>query len=563
MEFSNVLNKLDFAELVATKVKLSKSGTNRYRGLSPFTSEKTPSFYVDNEAKTWYCFSSGMGGGVLDYVCKVENLDKAGAINFVKSYLGIEDGEPTTTEGKIKKALYIAHKFFLKEHGKAVDYLVSRGISRESAKTIVEKYEIGFCVNNNVFNYLISSGVDEDTMVRTGIFYDDGNCRYINRVTIPIKNEYGQIISFTGRDTTGDAKSKYMHGTTSSVFKKSNIVWNLSNIRKMIAEQDRVVVCEGQMDAIAVTETGIPAVSVMGSKISETQLKIISKITNNIYMLFDSDRAGEDGLLEAFKMISELELESVFYSIVLPGQKDPDEYIKVNGIEKFVELIDEAKPDTSHIIKILVEKNVKKNDTNKSGIIRRILAELQPYMKRSYTYRALDMIERLSQELGLSRKELQSWAEAGTKFGHNESTFKKIEQIQFPAPVYERRILYALLKEPNLINKFHGSGLSPFDFESQFVSKVVGLIQPGLSTNEILDILKESLSEEEYDTTVAFLSQGLLETDIDTALDILKAKVKFRVKKAATDFLGRPITATEVEFKRVVGDVIKYGKEPF
>jgi DNA primase len=203
---------------------------------------------------------------------------------------------PYDPEGKVKKALYIASKFFIKEQSKAVDYLVSRGMTKESATSIVGKYEIGFCSNNNIFNYLVSSGVEEDTMVRTGIFYEDGNCRYINRVTIPIKNEYGQIISFTGRDVTGDAKSKYMHGTTSAVFKKSNVVWNLSNIRKMIAEQDRVIICEGQMDAIAVTETGIPAVSVMGSKISETQLKSISKITNNVYMLFDSDRAGEDGL---------------------------------------------------------------------------------------------------------------------------------------------------------------------------------------------------------------------------------------------------------------------------
>jgi DNA primase len=563
MDFSGVLSKLDFAELVSTKVKLSKSGTNRYRGLSPFTSEKTPSFYIDNDAKTWYCFSSGAGGGVLDYVCKVENLDKIGALNFIKLYLGIEDDEDLTIDGKIKKSLKIAHKFFLKEQNKAIEYLISRGFKSEEANSIVEKYEIGFCSNNAIFNYLISSGVIEDTMVRSGIFYENGNCRYINRITIPIKNEYGQVVSFTGRDIAGTAKSKYMHGATSSIFKKSNIVWNLSNIRKMITEQDRVVVCEGQMDAIAVTQTGIPAISIMGSKISEVQLRNISKITNNIYMLFDSDKAGEEGLLDAFKMISELELESVFYSIVLPEQKDPDDYIKANGIEKFVKLIDEAKPDTSHIIKILIEKNIKKNDTNKSGIIRRILAELQPYMKRSYTYRALDMIERLSQELGLSRKELQSWAEAGTKFGHNQSTFKKIEQIQFPAPVYERRILYSLLKDSNLINKFKGSGLSPFDFESQFVSKIVSLISPGLSTNEILDILKESLSDEEYDLTVAFLSQGLLETDIDTALDILKAKVKFRIKKTSTDFLGRPITATEVEFKRVVGDVIRYGKEPF
>jgi DNA primase len=565
MEFNTLLNNLDFSELVSTKVKLLKSGKDRYKGLSPFTSEKTPSFYVDNNARTWYCFSSGKGGGVLDYISEVEGLDKSASIEFLKEYLNIEDEEKVEHghDFKIKRLMMTAHHFFIKQSEKAIDYLVKRGIDRDSAELIVNSYEIGFCDSNSIFNYLKASGVEEDTMVRSGIFYEDGNCRYINRITIPIKNEYGKIISFTGRDVTGEAKSKYMHGKGSSVFKKSNLVWNLSTVRKMISEQDRVVICEGQMDAIAVTEAGIPAVSILGSKISETQLKLIAKITNNIYMLFDSDKAGEEGLLQSFKMISDMDLESVFYSVTLPKGKDPDDYIRENGIQSFNSLIDEAKPDTSYIIKILIEKNVKKNDTNKSGIIRRILSELHPYMKKAYTYRALDMIERLSQELGLSRKELQSWAESGAKFGHTKSTFNKIEQIQFPAPMYERRILYSILKDPILINKFHGTGLSIFDFESQFVSKIIDLVKPDLSTNELLDILKTRLSKEEYDLTVAFLSQGLLESEIDTALDILRAKVKFRVKKAATDFLGRPITTSEAELKRVVGDVVRYGKEPF
>ena len=562
MDFTSVLEQIDFAELVSTKVKLSKSGHNRFRGLSPFTSEKTPSFYVDNQAKTWYCFSSGQGGGVLDYVMHTENLNRAEAMGFLKEYAGIQE-EDDSEEGKIKKALMIAQKFFLKEQRLAVKYFESRGMDSVDAKRVVEKYEIGALINNNLYNYLVSADVDKQIIDKLGIFFQDNNCRYFNRVTIPIKNEYGSIISFTGRDMTGEARSKYMHGTNSKLFRKSNVAWNLSRIRKMVGEQDRIVICEGQMDAIAVTESGIPAVSIMGSKISEKQLSIVSKLANNIYMIFDSDRAGEDGLLAAFKMISSMDLESVFYSVVLPEGKDPDDFIKEYGVQEFKDLIESSTPDTSHIVQILVKKNLEKGASSKSTIIRRILADLQPYMKKSYTYRSLDMIERISQELGLSRKELQSWMDSGSKFGHSKKTMNKIQSIQFPAPVYERRLIYAILKEPNLIFKFLDAGLSEYDFESPFVSKLISFIKPSLSTNEILDILKEELNQEEYDLVVAFLSQGLLETDFETALDVLKAKVRFRVQKASTDFLGRPVTATEVEFKRVVGDVIKYGKEPF
>lgn len=562
MDFSSVLDQLDFAELVSLKVELSKSGTNRFRGLSPFTTEKTPSFYVDNQAKTWYCFSSGQGGGVIDYIMKTENLGKAESISFLKEYLGIHE-EEETEEFKIKKALQIAHKFFLKEQRLAVAYLKKRGMPEDLAQKIAKDYELGALNNVNLYKYLLSSEVEEDIIKKTGIFYEDGNSRYLNRMTIPIRNEYGTIISFTGRDLEGNAKSKYMHGVTTKFFKKKNVIWNLSKVRNMISEQDRIVVCEGQMDAISITETGIPAVAILGSKISEQQLLTISKLTNNIYMIFDSDRAGEEGLISAFKMLSSMDLDSVFYSVIIPTGKDPDEYIKTEGVENFIKLIEDAKPDTSHIVQILVKKNIEKGSASKSVIIRKILAELQPYMKKSYTYRSLDMLERISQELGLSRKELQSWADSGSKFGYSKKTLNKIQEIQFPAPVYERRILYAILKDSNLLFKFKDAGLSEYDFESSFVGKVVSFITPGLSANEILDILENVLEKEEYDLVVAFLSQGLLETDFQTSLDVLKAKVKFRTEKAATDFLGRPVTATEVEFKRVVGDVIKYGKEPF
>lgn len=567
MKFSDVLDLLDFSELVSTRVKLTPSGSNRFRGLSPFTNEKTPSFYVDNSSKTWYCFSSSKGGGVLDYVMELENLDRHGAISFIKQYLNIEENtdQEDTKENKLKKLLKEANKEFLKNTPQAIEYLQSRGMSKSDAENVVEKYDIGFCEkNSSLSSQLERMGFFLKTQKEAGISYDSGAIRYENRITIPIRNEYGQIISFTGRDITGAARSKYLHGTTSSVFKKSDIVWNLSKVRSMIKDQDMIVVCEGQMDAIAVTEAGIPAVSIMGSKISEEQLKIISKLTNNVYMIFDSDRAGQEGLMSAFKMISSMDIDAVFYSVVIPGDKDPDEFIKNNGIDAFRELVSEARPDTSHIVQIFLKKSIEnKTYTTKASVIRKVLADLSPYIKKSYNYRALDLIERLSQELGLSRKQLQDWVNSGTKFSPSKNTAAKIEEIQFPAPVYERRLLYSILKNPLLVNDLKSNNVSVYDFESHFVSKIIQMIDPLSHTNETLELLKEKLTEEEYSLIVSFLAQGLLEADFNTSLDVLKAKIHFRAKKASTNFLGRPITATEVEFKRVVGDVISYGKEPF
>lgn len=567
MEFNEILSRLDFFELVSTKVKLIPNGLNKFKGLSPLTSEKTPSFYVDNQSKTWYCFSSGIGGGVLDYIMQTEGLDRTGAIHFLKDYLNIEDSsnEEKDLNQKIKTLLRLANKYFSSYKTEALNYLISsRGMNEDYARSIIDKYEIGFCPASGSLDHLGTLARDQDAILKSGIFSEKTNFyKYRNRIVMPIRNEYGTIISFTGRDVTGGPVAKYMHGSVSPLFKKSNTAWNLHSIRKMIEEQDKIVVCEGQMDAIAVTEAGIPAVSIMGSKISENQMQQIAKITNNVYMLFDSDRAGEDGLISAFKMISDLDLDSVFYSVVLPSGKDPDEYIKENGVEEFKKIVHDSKPDTSHIIQIFLKRSLSNKNATKSSIIRKILSDLQPYMKKSYTYRALDLMERLSQELGLSRKELQDWASTGAKFGQHEATYKKIEQIQFPAPVYERRIVYSMIKDSNLMFLFKSKNLSIYDFESHLVSRIVDCIQPGFTTNEIFDILKENLEEEEFNLIISFFSQGLPEADFETSLDILQAKVKMKAHKAATNFLGRPITATEREFKRVVGDVVSYEREPF
>lgn len=566
MEFNEILSRLDFFEFVSTKVKLIPNGLNKYKGLSPLTSEKTPSFYVDADAKTWYCFSSGKGGGVIDYIMLTEGFDRVESIKFLKDYLNIE--EEKSEQGinqKIKTVLKLAHKYFSSHKLEALSYLCNqRGMDEIHARSIIEKYEIGFCPANSDLSHLGSLAKDQNVLIKSGIFSEKtGFYKYKNRITIPIRNEYGSIISFTGRDVTGGSVAKYMHGSVSSLFKKSSVAWNLHSVRKMIEEQDKIIVCEGQMDAISVTEAGVPAVSIMGSKISEDQLKQIAKLTNNIYMLFDSDRAGEEGLISAFKMISDLDLDSVFYSVVLPSGKDPDEYIKNHGVESFLKIIHESKPDTSHIIQIFLKRSLSNKNATKSSIIRKILFDLQPYMKKSYTYRSLDLMERLSQELGLSRKELQDWANSGAKFGQHEATYKKINEIQFPAPVYERRIVYSLLKDPSLVFEFKERNLSIYDFESQLVSRIVETIQPGFTTNEIFDILKEELKEDEYNLVISFFAQGLPEADIKTSLDILQAKVKMKSHKAATNFLGRPITATETEFKRVIGDVVRYEKEPF
>lgn len=561
--FDEIRGQLDFAELVSRTTKLTHYKGEQYKGLSPFNREDTPSFYVNNSSQTWYDFSSGQGGGILDFVMKTQHMGREEALIFLADYLGIEYEEEDNDEyTRLRKVLKAAHGYFRNHKDSAFPYIESRGFDA----AVVDKYELGYVENGGLLSYLKMQGFTDAEMIGAGVAYDDNGeakPRFYKRVMIPIKDAYGRIVSFTGRDTTGNAKAKYLHGPITKVFEKKGILWNLSLARKEIGEQDRVVVCEGQMDAIAITETGIPAVAILGSTITEEQMTLLAKVTSNIYNIFDSDDAGERGLLKAFKMAAKLGVDSIIYSIILSGKDDPEDYINKHGKDAFREVVERAKPDTSNLVQVLLRQNIK-GSQSKAAVARKVLKEVEPYLRQQFTYRSIDLIERLSQELGLSRKELFDWIEAGANFQHNSNTYKKIDSIMdFPAPVYERRLLYALLDEPHKVSQFKQTGMSVMDFDSYLVSKVVSEIEPTMDSAQVFDHLQETLKEEEYYKVLAFFSQGIVDNDFDTALDVMKHKVYDRTRKPKTDFLGRPVKASEKELKGVVKEIMEYDKEPF
>jgi len=556
----DILQNLDFVDLVNRKTTVKRTKGEEYKGLSPFNKEKTPSFYINNHSKTWYDFSSGQGGGVIDYVMKTENLGKSEAIHFLADFAGVEIEEEDEL-AKLRHVLITANKYFRMYASEAVPYLESRGFSPE----IVAKYKLGFAPNNdNLIAHLQTAGHSDEDILTSGVGFELENgtlvSRYKNRVIFPIKDAYGLLVSFTGRDVTGSAKAKYLHGPVSPLFKKKDVVWNLSDIRNLITETEKVILCEGQMDALAISEAGLPAVALLGATPSEAQLQLLSKLTQNLYLIFDSDNAGQRGMVKAFKMISNLDADALLYSLILPGGKDPDEFIRENGTEAFQKLVEHSKPDTSIIVQTLIRQNAGKNRT-KAAVTRRVIQELLPYIQQQFTYRSLDLIERLSQELGLSRKELQDWIEKGGNFTHSSGVYEKIKDISFPAPIYERRILYGLLDEPSRIRKFKESGLSDMDFESFLVSKVASNISASLDSAQVFEVLQEKLEEDEYYKVLAFYSQGLQDTDFESALNVMKIKVFDRVNTPMTDFLGRPLASTEKELRGVVRDIMD--REPF
>lgn len=342
----------DIETVVSSYVNLKPAGSNLI-GLCPFHSEKTPSFTVFKNTQTCYCFGCGSGGDVITFIMKMENLDYVGALEFLAKRVGItiprtaEDENRQIRSSRILEMNKLAAKFFhnslIGPEGKeALAYLQKRKFS----PALIKRFGMGFAPNsfNALTNHLKANGFTEKEMVsaflcgiskKTGKPFD----LFRNRVIIPIIDTKGDVIAFGGR-VLDDSLPKYLNSSDTPIFKKSKNLFALNYARKDCA--DRIILCEGYMDVIALHGAGFSnAVATLGTAITPEQARIMERYTKSVVIAYDSDEAGQRAADKAFKLLGEVGLDVKI--LKMTGAKDPDEYIKKFGPERFRRLLDESK----------------------------------------------------------------------------------------------------------------------------------------------------------------------------------------------------------------------------
>ena len=342
----------DIESVVSSYVNLKPAGSNLI-GLCPFHSEKTPSFTVFKNTQTCYCFGCGSGGDVVTFIMKMENLDYVGALEFLAKRVGLTiPRDPVDEERQIRSARIlemnkVAAKFFhaslLSPDGKeALEYLQKRKFS----PGLIKHFGLGYSPNsfNALLNHLKQNGFTEKEMVsgflcgiskKTGKPFD----LFRNRVIIPIIDTKGNVIAFGGR-VLDDSLPKYLNSSDTPVFKKSKNLFALNYARKECA--DRIILCEGYMDVIALHGAGFTnAVATLGTAITPEQARIMERYTKSVVIAYDSDEAGQRAADKAFKLLGEVGLDVKI--LKMNGAKDPDEFIKKYGPERFRRLLDESK----------------------------------------------------------------------------------------------------------------------------------------------------------------------------------------------------------------------------
>lgn len=574
---SEVLSKVSIKEIAETVTTLKKKGGD-YWGLSPFITENTPSFKIDEKMGTFYCFATKTGGGILELYSLINNVSKRDALIILAEEHGIEieTKEDDSEIAAMYRCLKAAHNIFLENQHVAVEYFASD--SRNLSADVVESYEIGYAPKDS--KYLINSlryqGFSDEIILACSLAtkMEDGNLLafYYDRIIFPIKDPYGKIISFSGRrmlDVTADGEKvvnpeKYRHGRANKIFKKENILWGIERARKEVRKKGYMIGVEGFMDAIPSQLAGEPTVALLGAIPSKSQLAQIARYTQDFYICSDADKAGKEALVNTFFSVEELGLDMIVYSVILPEEKDPGEYIAKHGQEAFSRLIRSAIPDTANIVEITVAKHAA-TSTKESALIRKVMEELVPHTKQmtKFSYKAEDLIERLAQAFGISRKELREWLQNNPSLAHNSRVYKKIEEIKFDAPAYERRLLIEAIRNPNVTYMIRDAGISLQDFDSPLVARTLGHIFKKPMDTMVFEYLKEVMKVEDYNEVFVLYhdanQQPLSEVEsvIGTMQSVIERRRKFTPQQhRLTNFLGKPLTPLQKEQKAVVRDIL-------
>jgi len=560
-----VKKKVSLKEIVEAHVALTPTGGGKYRGLSPFKNERTPSLYVDDEKKLWKDFASGKGGGILDWFVEKEGMTKREAVYYICEQYDIQpDDKNEDPNEKLRKCVKDAHVFFRKGRAKAVEHALSRGYPEE----VVDKYELGFAPDSyfEIINYLKGKGHSDTTIVESGIgMWDNKNsgrvlARQRNRVMFPIKDLHGSLVGHVGR-TVSDAKPKYLNPTNSPLFTKETTLFNYSNVRALIRDKGRVVVSEGPWDAVMGSYAGEPIVSTFGTSVSNYQIEVLSKVTKDIYLGMDADASGRSAMLDIFKRIEDLGLDVIVHSLSLPEGCDVADVVKDKGVEELGRLVENALPDSAFVIEALYNE-AKSTSTKESAISRKVLEQMKTYFKTTtYTYRTLDILDRLSQLLNLDKRKLDAYLQSGTDFKHNSQVYKKLESMEFPGAIHERRIMTECLKDPSNIAKLKSMGITRYDIESYLVAKVLSIIDT--NKQEPFVALKDELSPEEYDTVLsAYMNAESINIDIYQLGSIIVAnKSKVRGASAVTNILGRRRNSLEREVTPTYQELLRRMKK--
>ncbi len=383
-----IRSRLNIEDVVGEYVQLKRAGRN-FKGLSPFTAERTPSFIVSPEKNIWHDFSSNKGGDIYSFVMEVEGVDFRGAIEILAQKAGVDlsarDSKQAQENAKIKRRLLEAHalaaRYFqqsLLQNQTALEYVFKK---RRLSKEVVQDFQIGYAPDSGsaLVQFLKRKGFTQKELTESGLLNRFGGDLFRGRMSVPLMDPSGKVIGFTGRILVDDPSApKYLNTPQTLLYDKSRHVFGLSQAKEAIRKNDYAVVVEGNLDVVSSHQVGVKAVvATAGTAMTEYHLKALVRLSPNIKLAFDGDAAGLAATERAIPIAQAVGAELTI--VTLPDDtKDPDELI-----QKDVSLWQKAIDSSEAVVDWLLRQYTKREDMS------------SPAGKRRFTSAALAVVRAL------------------------------------------------------------------------------------------------------------------------------------------------------------------------
>ncbi|MFO8009543.1 MAG: DNA primase [Dehalococcoidia bacterium] len=515
----DVKQRLDIVSIVSEYVSLGKSGRN-FRGLCPFHTEKTPSFFVFPERQSWRCFGCGAGGDMVSFVMKKEGLEFGEALRHLAPRAGVtipekaprkstDDSTPRIYQANEAAARYYQNLLLKSPEAEvARKYLVRRDLSEET----VADFKLGYSRASwdDLKNHMKELGFSEKELVTAGLAIareDRTYDRFRGRLMFPISDVKGRVIGFGAR-ALDDSVPKYLNSSESPVFSKNSVLYGIDRAREAIREQDAVVIVEGYMDALTAFQNGFRnVVASMGTALTENQIAILKGITGHIYLSLDADTAGNAATLRGIEICRNAfservsgkkgwlggtsELRAQISIISMPEGKDPDEVIRESP-EEWTRLVKSARPLMDYLFEVTAVKYDLSRPEDKSRLARELLPVISSMKDSAVREEYLTRLEKLT---GLSdevlRGMLTEWMVSQTDLKQGKIKERDLVRTSRAGDQLEEYCLSLLLNYPALTSE----RLTPEHFERSENREVFIASSQSRNPGELKEMLSPVLHE--------------------------------------------------------------------
>lgn len=509
-----IRERSDIVETISGFVSLKKTGRN-YKGLCPFHSEKTPSFIVSPEKQIFHCFGCGRGGNVFQFLMLYEDFSFPESVKFLASKIGVDipdkkiirktSFEVSEDKDKLFQINNLASRYFhklLKESPiaeKARLYLKKRGINEIS----INEFQLGYSIPSwdHLLKYSKTNGISETLLEKTGLiikrshkegYYD----RFRDRIIFPIFNMRDNIIGFGGRSLDNSDSAKYINSPESIVFQKGKNLFGLNLSKDSIKSEEAVLITEGYFDVITAHQNGIKnVVATLGTSITKDHVYKLKRYTKNLYLVFDSDKAGESAVKRVEELFTGDRLR--IYVVSLPAGYDLDSYIREESKSLFSKRIKSALP----LVKYIINITLKNKDLNKIEEKIDCIDKLMPTISRlKSSIEQNHYISLLADRMNLSSKELMNEFQKGNSI-HKRISLNSKEKERMPTLETEIGRLFLanttyLYKKLDKIREI----IPPSEIGDEKLSKIIFSVykiydeNKKLTVNNIIDQLPVELS---------------------------------------------------------------------